>query len=652
MALIPSQDGFAEAREAGLTYVAPKGATGSPVGGASSAGVTPVEANDSEALQLYNETSVGAIRYSLKAYIGGSFNSGIVMPNQPGFKSVRLVPAVTMRRTLGNRPIRQHSTNRVWQISLGGLTGIQKRKIVKNSAVRDLYGIQALLSIDDFLNNYQKRATASTYSYLRDPRNYNTYVDSSWLVFTDHDEGISYRVEVVDWTWDRDVATTRVYNAKWKLTLVAYERSVVSYSLPSLQAPVQFSVSIDELRANCTPYKENVIQIPMQAKAGTETFILLRSVGGATPPGTTTFDSWIDRADKVTGEVRNRLLTCRRLVLAYRDRAIRLVSFVQDVTDLARMPVGLFAEGVVLLEQLALAYDKVFEIGFGVAADARALSERVYLAYQQTLNALDTSTQVFSGQLGGTPDMLKSVAAVVDQIQPLQVQAPTAVLSEGLTYDYQSALPHLCKEGETWQLISLMYFGTVDNWIDIAAYNKAASGSSDADGVPLQAGKVILVPGAASPGLPGVGNPTSADAMYGTDMQLSDDGDIALNSKTYTYWNGAAFVEVEAPPSDIALVSGRPNLKQALTVRILTPRGQLTNNPSFGLLPMHVGGALTAGALSATIATAVDQIQQDPRVAAVTRMQIDQEASTLRMDMEIQPVAGSPIPASVPLGFT
>lgn len=606
-------------------------------------------ASKAASLQMYNEGSVGKIRYSLKVYAGGRMHSAIVMPQQPSMKTVRTTPAVDIRRTLGDLPVRHHNTNRLWDVVLGGLTGLEQRAIVNNGAIRTLYGIQALLALDKFINDYQALAAARTFTYLKNPRNYNTYTDSVYMVLVDNDEGFSYRVEIRSWEWDRDASFTRVANAKWRLHMVAYKLDTAmaggQVELPNQE---KFSVTKEQVRA-AVPYETGILSIAKPVSAGSAELILQTVTNGATPPGMTSFDAWMSKAERTTGALQQRLQTCRRYVLAYRDRAIRLNNLLNQVSDLLRMPVGLLTECVVILEQLLFAYEKVFDLGDGAFADARALQGQLQEAYGRAVDAAEATFNLFADQ-GGTPGMLSAVRGIVLDTQPGSTAAPGSTVKEGTNFNLQSAAAYLCQEGDTWQSIALLYFGTTDGWAEIAQFNHAASSESNADAIPIQAGTVVLVPGAGDTDDQITLGQQTTD-LYGTDLAL-EDGDLQLNARSFSYDDGSTILTDDYTPTDVGLVRGQANLVQGLVNRMRTAQGEIQYAPGYGLIAVQVGSALTAEVLSSVIVTATDQMTQDPRVQQVQQVTLKQEASRLRLDMEIQPRSGGVIPASVPLGFT
>ena len=645
MVSIPSRPGFVNSIAGSLSYAADRAKS------TLLSAAAEVEADSkAESLQLYNEGSVGKIRYSLKVFAGGRMQSAIVVPQQPSMKTVRLTPAVDIRRTLGDLPVRHHNTNRLWDVVLGGLTGLEKRAIVNNGAIRNLYGIQALLALDKFINDYQALAASRTFTYLKNPRNYNSYVDSVYMVLVDNDEGFSYRVEVRSWEWDRDASFTRVANAKWRLHLVAYKLDTAmaggGVELPNQE---KFSVTKEQMRA-AVPYETGILSIPKPMAAGSGEFILQAVVNGATPPGFTAFDAWMSKAERTTGALQQRLQTCRRYVLAYRDRAIRVNNLLNQVSDTLRMPVGLLTECVVILEQLLFAYEKVFDLGDGAFADARALQGQLQEAYGRAIEAAEATFNLFADQ-GGTPGMMEAVRGIVLDTQPGSTAAPGSTVKEGTNFNLQSAAAYLCQEGDTWQAIALLYFGTTDGWAEIAQFNHAASSSSNADAIPIQAGTVILVPGAGDTDDQVTLGQQTTD-LYGTDLALSADGDLELNALDFSYDDGSTIQTDAYAPTDVGLVSGQANLVQGLVNRMRTAQGEIQYAPTYGLIAVQVGSALTAEVLSAVVVTATDQMTQDPRVQQVQQVTLKQEASRLILDMEIQPRSGGVIPASVPLGFT
>lgn len=190
------------------------------------------------------------------------------------------------------------------------------------------------------------------------------------------------------------------------------------------------------------------------------------------------------------------------------------------------------------------------------------------------------------------------------------------------------AVPYKLTEGQSIGDIAQDVTGDRGQWPVVAQLNATADPHSTAEGRPLGPGETAMVP---SP-VGAVQSTTDPSDVYGTDWRLGPDGDLVLEGTT-----------------DIALVSGLDNLRQALTLRAITVQGENAVFPEFGLAATVGEGIFpeTAGLLASQ---ARSQFASDPRTEEVTELEVsDVEGDRLIVRALLKPVAGAAFRVSIPV---
>jgi hypothetical protein len=119
------------------------------------------------------------------------------------------------------------------------------------------------------------------------------------------------------------------------------------------------------------------------------------------------------------------------------------------------------------------------------------------------------------------------------------------------------------------------------------------------------------------------GGPDTSDFAFGTDLLLDSTNDISIG-------------HVNAATLDFLSVSGVSNLLQAVEIKFNVLQGELMEHQNFGLpnlLGYRTLGFITAMATSAIKST----LSSDPRVKAVTNIQVTLSDDTLNYSCLIQP---------------
>lgn len=91
---------------------------------------------------------------------------------------------------------------------------------------------------------------------------------------------------------------------------------------------------------------------------------------------------------------------------------------------------------------------------------------------------------------------------------------------------------------------------------------------------------------------------------------------------------------------DFALVSGRENLAQAVTMRLLTPRGELAplGHPAYGSrLPDLIGARRTETTRNLAKLYVIEALKQEPRIAEIVEVTVaDQPGDRHRINIGIR----------------
>ena len=191
------------------------------------------------------------------------------------------------------------------------------------------------------------------------------------------------------------------------------------------------------------------------------------------------------------------------------------------------------------------------------------------------------------------------------------------------------AVPFTVSQGQDIGDLAQIVLGDRDQWKVISRLNGVADPHATPEGRPFGPGEVILVPSTTPTG--GVSSSDPSD-VYGTDLMLGPDGDLVLSGT-----------------EDIALISGRPNLNQALTLRATTVQGTNAVFTDIGL-PATVGGSIYAETAGLLASQGRSQFAADPRIEEVTELEVDDSGGDrLIMTALLKPVADAPFRVAVPI---
>lgn len=182
------------------------------------------------------------------------------------------------------------------------------------------------------------------------------------------------------------------------------------------------------------------------------------------------------------------------------------------------------------------------------------------------------------------------------------------------------------QHGDTLQRVALREFGEAGRWAELAHLNDLippyiTDDPGEAGDKVLLSGQVIMVPAAT----PSATQETDAERVYGRDVFLH---------------RGAFVVE----SGDFQLVAGIKNLSQALKHRIATTPGDLMFYGDYGCrIRLLLGKVSNSAAVLLAAQYVQTAIEDDPRVAQVSRTESEAVGDVIRVDAEAIPISGDPV---------
>jgi len=622
--------------------IAPDNATGE---------VEVVDIDESGAAQK-EKVKYGSMRYVLVLYRNAKRVETHPLPSIPSAKSIRCLVASEVRYTMEDNPIREHTSTRSWALAFRGMTGVK------------IYGMSSLLAFDRFLHLYQTEAFNEGSLYLNNNKQRDVR-DRTWLELHDTEDGVGWKVEVRGWDWDRS-AQTRVKNAEWVLNLQGYafvegipRRGGIDFrSRPKIDkeklaaqatqlataeqaVSAQSAVNARAIRAGANVYALN----PVKALPKPWILIELEKVStwikesfGPIVANVGASVAWVKKAMAIAAETVKNIEAFANTVTTY---ANNVTISIQSLLALPRRVLNTILNSIRAVRR---SIQKVIEL---VGAIVSLFSTKPWVDLWNSFAAAFDMESLFTealGLAGGKVDY--KGGAVTDPIAK-----NTATYAAEVDDPFSgSFVPYKMNPGDTLESIAYGLYGDASLWRKIAEANGMQRSDAAADGTPVGAGTILLLPYSAVAGI-SVPQAQKAKDLYGTDWAIDPEtGDRVLDTKTYTYFNGTSYVTDKPQGGDYKKVYGATNLIQAVSNRARTVQGSVPSAPEYGVLPAAPGTVLTKPELADLLIGVKTQMLRDGRVLQVKKIQPIKKADKLTLSFQIVPINGGSLGVVAPLG--
>lgn len=595
------------------------------------------------------------IDHVLSVYRNGEWLRSIPLPNQPTTIEVGKTPAVSLRRTLGRLPIRQHSQDRVWDITFQGMVGIANRPYrTAGGADSALQGLDILNEFDAFLAAYQELAETEGSLYLTSPDQSSAFTQRTYLVYSDFHLGISYLVEQARFDYGRGLST-RVGNASWSLRLQVYgiHNKGQTARLGGGYARRMPSTKPAALR---NPLKEKLLKgmdtgLPTFNKDAVSQAVSLLSQRVGSGIFSAPLDGYVEALGKpystslLSQGTLSKIAVLRGHVSSFNEALRRIQLRIDEVKDVVKLPFTLVADVVNSGNKVLGVLNDIRDTGYHFMEDYSHLGTSLKNLAAFSEGAVAAMTSLF-GAIGGSYRYLRTSNLDAPYNAPMSgvgMGAASAVSPQDDLPDTATVSTYVVCPGDTWPSIALKFFGSPDAWLFVASYNGAADAYSLSDGSPLAAGATVYIPGAPSSGI--LAAPANPADLYGSclafdfltgDLVLADaedpSGQLSLTERT-------GFAKAE----------GAANLRQSIIHRMLTVRGELPYDPGYGIFSSAPGNPIDGRSLVSGVAEIAEQLRKDPRVANVTNVSLVMQADKLTAQFSVTATGGSQVSLVAPL---
>jgi nucleoid-associated protein YgaU len=179
-------------------------------------------------------------------------------------------------------------------------------------------------------------------------------------------------------------------------------------------------------------------------------------------------------------------------------------------------------------------------------------------------------------------------------------------------------IPYTWRAADTMQSLALRTYGDAARWGEIVVFNGLRDAYTLGNGRPLRAGDLLYIPVARTEA--DRGQAQQKAEPYGVDLAI-ENGDIPLQG------------------NDLRLSRGVSNLEQAIRHRLITEQGEAWILPRYGL-PVRVGSGMNSRAVAYAAAHTREQLLADPRIRAITGLEVREEGGALFVSVSVQPLAG------------
>jgi len=373
--------------------------------------------------------------------------------------------------------------------------------------------------------------------------------------------------------------------------------------------------------------------------------IQFRSYGEASKPEYNFMATMITAAQAAT-----RAVDAATAYIAFSDGLVSSVgssvrAFVEPVRAVRRMmeqvsSISGSAEGIVRSPE-SFAEEAFRTINAGITATTDLAVMATSLAYgagDEAINEIQKAQRSALQQMGivrrATLNVLGAkfgrIADSEDQDIPLAAIGFGKVQGAVGLGTVQGVATVALKSGQDLKDVAAEVYGTESLWTVLASVNGLSGINETTNGSPLYPGYTLVVPLFDGKGLPAPTGATelSPESVYGVDLKLTEDGDL--------------FDSV----SDCATLRGVPLLRQALTVRLLTAKGEHGVFPNYGL-PRLVGEPSAGSTPGMLAANANEQMLADPRISQVSKVILEDLGDTISVECLVHTIGGPDIPVAV-----
>lgn len=506
------------------------------------------------------------------------------LPNGPASMEIHAQPPVKLQRTFGTRPIRQHSSPNQWNIVISGLSGLRSRAGYNhNGEVTVQTGPKILEEFADFIHYYSVVADLSGAAYLQNADNYEDHLNNVFMVFRALPNNLHLYVEPVDFIYSQNAHDSRfMYN--WTLTLDGY--ALADQVLP-----------------------ENLLgTVAEWAKTAA------KEIGS--------INTTLGKAANVLTNTRADLDVLRLPFQQLRVSVQLLRQLISTTASINSVPREMLADLAVTANAYIFAWQALFDAGKIPVDDAFAVADGVLQAFYAAADMARAAMSIYGGLRGG-PEGLAAAEQNLINGSFANAALPFAATPAKDCIVYQISF------GETLKDIASKLLGSTSLWLQIAYLNGFPDAYHHSDGSPLAPGDTILVP---SPtGSQGVAATGDLDALYGVDWFINPvTGDVALNEDA----------------DDFLTITGLPNLRQGLRLRLLSEQGTSCFK-KFGL-PVAPGQA-TSATMAGYIGVHVrEQILLDPRVENVTDLAVLDGGDSMAATCKVKPISAGSFALTAP----
>ena len=535
------------------------------------------------------------IDYVLEVHVNGKLHKGLStsLPNTPSNTRIVWAFPTSTEPTLGEVPIREHSSPRYGTLSFSGKSGRQARSgYDRKGNVIFKGGPEVLREFNEFIRAYQTKAADRSRS-----KTVGREIDEGVvLVFRDLREDIHVKVEIEDWQYSQDIGSTR-HSYDWSITFRAWG-SATRKVPTSILAPL---------------------------------------------------DSWAAKAQEAIADVNavgalasNALINARGDLDALRGPLQELqrtgqiaAQIARGAGGIARFPKDVLSDMAAIAESFAAAWRETVTVGDDFRRDyidggaTKDFTDRLRRIGWLTETASQNATAV-AGAYGVGPNHRRSwsigqldVGSILPRfswrVPPRRGPSTT------------TATVYALRPGDTLRSIAANVYGSATRWVDIAYYNGFPDAYTDAVGFPLRPGVSVLLPGVGETDGGVFESIEAADDLFGCDLYLDPTtGDLVFED------------------DDVRTVRGVLNFQLALARRLTTSQGEARLYPGYGL-PVAPGDATSPRMAGYVAAHVRDQLLSDVRVSDVTDLSVVDGGDRLDIRVQVQPTAGSSFSVIAPV---